>query len=485
MLDGPFPAGGLARGVSDGTIFKSSDPGVRALAFTRVREAGAGVARITVDWRNVVAAAPPPGFDARDPASPGYDFALVDGAVRSAVAAGLTPLLVVFHAPAFAEAPGRWPYAYQGSWDPDPAALEAFAAALATRYDGSFPDPDVPGAALPRVRLFQAWNEPNLARYLAPQWIVRDGRWSAFSPLLYRELLDGFYAGVKSVAPGDLVASAGVAPDGDPEGVGRMAPVSFLRGLLCLAPAGKGRLRRAGGCAGPARLDALAFHPLSVGDPDRAAISSLDVSVSDAAKVTGLLRAAERLRTVAPAGAKPVWVTEINWESAPPSASGVPASLQAGWVSRALHRLWAAGVDLVAWQFLIDPFPALSYATPTGGLADYARPAGLYSAGPGGDPAAAQPKQFLTGFRFPFDPLRVDRSHVRVWALTSAPRQAVELLGRRPGGSLRVLARLHADGAGVLNALVGLRGPWYLELRSGALDSAGEAVGSRPTLSPG
>ena len=176
--------------------------------------------RIPVDWRDFVAAAPPAGFQARDPASPAYRFARLDAAVESAAAAGLEPLLVVSHAPAFAEAPHRWPYAYPGSWAPSPAALEEFAAALARRYDGSFPDPATPGRALPRVRLFQAWNEPNLARYLEPQWVAAGGRWSAFSPLLYRQLLNGFYAGVKSVQPADVVVTAGVAPNGEPQAWG-------------------------------------------------------------------------------------------------------------------------------------------------------------------------------------------------------------------------------------------------------------------------
>ena len=83
----------------------------------------------------------PPDFDASDPASPAYDFTAVDAAVRETVAAGLTPLLVVLRAPAFAEAPHRWPYAYPGSWAPNPAAFGEFATAVARRYDGSFPDP--------------------------------------------------------------------------------------------------------------------------------------------------------------------------------------------------------------------------------------------------------------------------------------------------------------------------------------------------------
>ena len=212
----------------------SPEAAVREQALARIRATGASVVRIPVEWRYIVSADPPAGFDASDPASPAYDFTTVDAAVRDTVAAGLTPLLVVVRAPAFAEAPNRWPYAYPGSWAPNPAAFGEFATAVARRYDGSFPDPLAPGSALPRVRLLEAWNEPNLARYLEPQWVVVGGRWRAFSPLLYRQLLNAFYAAVKSVEPTDTVIAAGLAPNGEPAGVGRMTPVRFLRGMLCL-----------------------------------------------------------------------------------------------------------------------------------------------------------------------------------------------------------------------------------------------------------
>jgi hypothetical protein len=470
LLYGPFPQGGLTRAISDGGLLLDEHQAVRELALARIRAAGATVVRIPVDWRDVAVATPPPGFQARDPASPGYDFARIDASVISAVTAGLTPLLVVFHAPAFAEAPQRWPYAYLGSWAPSPEALENFAAALARRYDGSFPDPNAPGRTLPRVSLFQAWNEPNLARYLEPQWVDQGGSWVAFSPLLYRAMLNGFYAGVKSVQPDDVVVSAGVAPNGEPPGIGRMAPLTFLRGLLCVSPSGR-RVRT--GCAEPAHFDVLAFHPLSVGDPDIPATLATDVSVADAAKVTALLARARVLRTALPVGPKPLWVTEINWESAPQTPKGVPPSLQALWISRALHRLWVAGVGLVDWEFLIDAYPGVLATTPTGATFEYTRYAGLYSAGIGGNPESAQPKPFLRGFSFPFDPLRVNAKRVRVWALLMHPHQSVLLQReRRGGGPWGTVALLHANRYGVLNVLVWLRGALRLRLQSGGADSA-------------
>jgi hypothetical protein len=474
LLDGPFPTGGLLRGVSDGTLLLSEDAQVRALAVGRIAATGARIIRIPVDWRDRVEPDPPAGFDARNPASPAYRFAILDAAVISAVSAGETPLLVVSHAPAFAEAPHRWDYAYPGSWAPSPAALQAFAAALARRYDGSFADPLHEGRVLPRVRLFQAWNEPNLPRYLEPQWAVANGHWSAFSPLLYRQMLNSFYAGIKSVQPTGVVVAAGIAPNGDPAGVGRMAPTVFLGAMLCLRDAGR--------CPDPAHFDVLAFHPLSIGNPDVSAASSEDVSIADAAKVTSLLRRAQRLRTVRPAGAKPVWVTELNWESAPQSPTGVPANRQAPWISRALHRLWVAGVSLVDWQFLIDPYPALGLGGPTGGSVSVSRPAGLFSAGVDGNTASARPKPFLRGFTLPFDPLRVNTRRVRLWALLMRPRALVRAQRLTRARGWRTFARLRGDSHGVLNQEVPLAGPAALRLISGSLSSAPARVPGGPSL---
>ncbi len=501
LLYGPFPQGGLTRGISDPTLIMSPDAAVREQALTRIRAAGASVVRIPVEWRYIVSANPPAGFDAADPASPAYDFTMVDSAVRDTVAAGLMPLLVVTRAPAFAEAPRRWPYAYPGSWAPNPAAFGEFASAVARRYDGSFPDPLEAGRALPRVRLLEAWNEPNLARYLEPQWVAEGGRWRAFSPLLYRQLLNAFYAAVKAVEPSDTVIATGVAPNGEAPGVGRMTPVRFLREMLCLegeteAKAGprverggarKTKKARAGkalrastgedtACPDPPHFDVLAFHPLSFESPDRSAASSQDVAIADIAKVTGLLARAERAGTALPrARRKSVWVTELNWESAPQAAHGVPGRLQASWISRALHRLWIAGVGMAEWQFLVNPYPGTPLATSTGGVVYVPRPAGLYSAGVvdgRSEPAVARPKPFLLGFAFPFDPLRVDREHVRVWALLVRPGERVLLQRLARGGRWRTVVGLHADGYGVLNQLVRLRGAADLRLASEGLMSA-------------
>jgi hypothetical protein len=255
-----------------------------------------------------------------------------------------------------------------------------------------------------------------------------------------------------------------------------MAPVSFLEGLLCLGAARTS-------CPDKPHLDVLAFHPLSVFNPDVPAVSKLDVAISDMTKITGLLARAVRLHTVLPAGPHPLWVTELNWESSPPTPKGVPAPLQAAWISRALHRLWVAGVSLVDWQFLIDPYGGTPLASPDGNIELYPRPAGLYAPGPGGNTTLARPKPFLRGFTLPFDPLRVNRRQLRVWALLIHASESALLQRQDRGGRWQTIDRLHANRYGVINRLLRLSGAARLRLRVGKLDSTSAPVSSASTRS--
>ena len=120
-------------------------------------------------------------------------------------------------APGFAEGPGRPSSATAGSWKPDAGAYGQFARAVAIRYSGSY-------EGLPRVRYYQAWNEPNLSMYLAPQY---KGKRSV-APEIYRRLLNSFYAGVKGVDRANVVITGGTAPYGDEPGGDRTRPLTFL-----------------------------------------------------------------------------------------------------------------------------------------------------------------------------------------------------------------------------------------------------------------
>ncbi len=94
------------------------------------------------------------------------------------------------------DSPPVWAQAGNCSLQGPPRALEDFAdflTALATRYRG-------------RIRAYEIWNEPNLAR----EWCDESP-----DPAAYVRLLAVAYKAVKAADPSALVISAGLAPTGD------------------------------------------------------------------------------------------------------------------------------------------------------------------------------------------------------------------------------------------------------------------------------
>ena len=76
----------------------------RSTRFQDVRAAGASYVRIIVEWNAIAPTALPTGFEATDPASPAYSWGWLDNTVESAEAAGLTPILDIVGAQAWARA---------------------------------------------------------------------------------------------------------------------------------------------------------------------------------------------------------------------------------------------------------------------------------------------------------------------------------------------------------------------------------------------
>lgn len=422
MLAVPAPASARAATLSLGFLdgaFSGGDA-ERGPWLSRAVASGADILRIDVGWDAPNSPTRPPGFDARNPADPVYDFTRADAAVVAATSQGLRVLASFTGAPRWAEGPGRPADADGGSWKPDPQALEDYGAALATRYSGTFADPARPGQNLPRVDAFQVWNEPNLDKYLSPQW--SGGR--TFAPAHYRRMLSAFYRGVKSVRPTALVVSAGTAPFGDPEAGGhRIMPARFVREMLCLRQVGK-RLRATASCPDPARFDVLAHHPYSVGAPARAALNPDDVSIPDIGKLTRLLRAAEHTGGALPRRRHRVWVTEVSYDSSPPDPQGVPAALHARYLEQAFYLLWRQGVDTITWFQIHDQLPVPSYAATL--------QSGVYY-------ADGRPKLAQQAFRFPLVAERAGRGSLRVWG--RAPVAGTLRIERRAGSGGWALVR--------------------------------------------
>ena len=389
----------------------------------RTADAGADIVRIELSWVAPNTPRPPAGFDARDPADPAYDFSNADAAIRAATARGMKVLASFTGAPRWAEGSHRPADAPPGSWRPSPAALEDYGAALARRYSGHFPDPAHPGTLLPAVTAFQVWNEPNLSKYLSPQWSGR----RAVAPAHYRRMLNAFYRGVKSVNRRALVVTAGTGPFGDPQpGGNRLMPARFVRDLLCLRRSG-GRLRKAR-CADPAHFDILAHHPYSVGAPTRSALNRDDVSIPDMGRLVRLLRVAERTGGALGRARHRLWVTEVSYDSRGPDPDGVPLARHARYLGEALYQLWRSGVDTVFWFQVRDQAPDPSFAA--------TNQSGLFFRG-------GRPKPALRAYRFPVVARRSGPGKVLVWG--RAPAAGTLVIERRAGSRWRVARTLHVN----------------------------------------
>jgi hypothetical protein len=414
----------------------------------RARAIGVDTARVSSGWGGLAPARP---ANPTDPADPAYRWGSLDAGVRSLVASGITPIIGLTGAPAWAEGAKRPASATPGTWRPDGKAYAAFAQALARRYDGSFRDPLAPGATLPKVSAFQAWNEPNLDKYLTPQWTKRGRRFRSASPAIYRALLDGFYRGIKAGQPGATVVSAGTAPFGDPvPGGRRIMPARFTRDLLCVTR----KLRKVRDCTGP-RFDVLAHHPYSVRGPLAPALNADDVSVPDLGRLTRPLRRAEKLGTALPRGRRHrVWVTEISWDSNPPDPDGVPAARQALWLQQAMQVLWKQGVDTINWFQIRDQAPVPSFSE--------TYQSGVFL-------RDGRPKPSATAFAFPFVVTSRTARTAKVWL--RAPARGTIRLEKRVGGRWKPAGSVTASRHAVVQRSVTRSGATALRARQGQLTS--------------
>jgi hypothetical protein len=373
--------------------------------MARAKAAGGTVWRFSLQWATVSPTQPPSLADAANPSWSGYNWTAADAIVRDIGAAGLQPLIVILDAPTWAEGPKRpsSSVAPAGTWDPSASWYGAFATALATRYSGTFVDPLDSSEPLPAVRYWEAWNEPNLAVYLTPQWTAAN---KPASPAIYRSLLDAFYTSVKAVAPQDEVAGGTTAPFGDPPGGQRMPPVTFWRALLCLS---SGKHPHAT-CHAHAYMDALSHHPYPLGPPTTHAVDPGDISVPDLAKVTSLVPIAERAGTLLPRGPKPLWITELSWDTNPPNPNGLSPALQAQYLEGALYVLWREGTSIITWWNLRDDNPSPGWVTTLA--------SGIYSQGP--TIAQDAPKLSYTAFSFPFTAYRTN-GVAQLWGMAPNP----------------------------------------------------------------
>lgn len=438
----PASATGLKIGFLDDVL--QGSPDTAAPWLERAVSSEADNVRISSGWGGIAPSRP---AAPTDPADPAYSWSALDQAVRGVVGAGLQPFISLTGAPAWAEGSGRPSDIRQGTWKPNARAFRSFAQALARRYDGSYRDAD--GRELPRVRAFQPWNEPNLDLYLAPQWTRKGRRYTNTGPIIYRNLQNAFYLGVKRSQKTATVVTAGTAPFGDPNpGGSRTMPALFVRNMLCL----NRKLRTT--CKSKTRFDAIAHHPYSVGAPTRKALNTDDVSIPDLRKLTRPVAAAVKLGRALPRKRKALWITEISYDSSPPDPDGVPERTHARYLAQMLALLNRQGASVITWFQIRDQAPEPSYGA--------TNQSGVYF-------RDGRPKLAQRAFAFPVVVTSTTRTRARLWL--RAPAAGTVALQRRVRGKWRSAGRVRARKHQVIQRSVARKGASAFRAKQGAATS--------------
>ncbi len=403
------PAGASASS-SQFTVFdaprelKGDDAALRAQTLDELQALGVQWLRVTLYWKDVAPepeATRAPVFDERDP-DEGYVWGRYDPVIREARARGMQILLTV------SGPVPRWATRTKKDFvtEPSPLRFERFTTAVGRRYGDD-------------VSFWAVWNEPNQPNFLLPQF--RNGR--PASPAIYRRLFQAADRGLRAGGQGDDPLLAGeTAPRGTRLVV---APVTFLRGTLCL----DAQFRRSSRC-GRLPADGWAHHPYTTqAGPWFVPGRSTDVTIGVLGRLSSALARAERAGALrADTG---IYITEFGVQSEPDPNVGVSQTAQAEYRSIA-ERIAARNprVKSFAQYLMRDDFPREN-------LPESRRYSGFESGlrGSGGEAKLA-----YEGFRLPLVALRGSR-RTTLWGLVrpAAGATTVTLEYRDRGGAWRRL----------------------------------------------
>ena len=309
-----------------------------AAAFSDYKALHVQELRIDLVWARVATSRP---ADATDPADPAYDWSAYDKAIEEAAAEGIHVLLSIVGTPAWAN--GGKP---QNVAPADARNLREFAVAAATRYSGGYLSG---GSALPAVRDWTAWNEPNNPVFLVPQWKRTKAGWTIASAAAYAKICNAVVDGVHSLPyAGERVACGVTAPRGNnapTSARSSVSPLAFLRAVK------KDGLKT---------FDAWAHNPY-YSRPTETPASRPRTPNGTAATAVVLGNLSDLTRTLTQLyGDKRVWLTEYGYQTNPPdSIFGVSWAKQAAYLTQAVAIARRnPRVDLLLW-FLLRDEPSL------------------------------------------------------------------------------------------------------------------------------
>src|SRR5205085_83559 len=154
----------------------------------------------------------------QDPADPAYDWTLYDRAVRYAAQNGIQVLFTILFTPKWANGGAARNVPPSNYND-----LRNFAYAAAERYSGRYIPVDETGeTALPAVKKWLAWNEPN-----NPIWLKQSSGGRFVSPKEYAKICTAIYPGVHNTNfGGEQVACGATGPRGNNQAKPGALPVA-------------------------------------------------------------------------------------------------------------------------------------------------------------------------------------------------------------------------------------------------------------------
>jgi hypothetical protein len=366
------------------------DPAQRDAAFDQIASLGAHALRVVLYWKDVAPDADSrvkPKLDMADPAS--YNWDKYQTVLDKAKGLGWT-VQVTASGPV-----PRW--ATNGALDnvsrPSPNEFRMFMTALSKHFGSD-------------VARWSIWNEPNHPDFLQPQY---DSKHRPASPKIYRGLYAAALRGLAAAGDTKPVLMGETAPTGTGKDV---APLTFLRGALCLSESYK----KVGKCA-KLRVDGYAHHaytnkagPLYVPPgPNNVMIGTLSrlTKALDRAAAAGVVNKGLG-----------IYLTEFGIQSVPDPIVGVSLSKQSDFRSYAERIAYYNPRVKVFSQYLLRD------DLPVEGDADQ-KYSGFES---GLESSAGKPKPSLDSFRLPLVAKKTSGStRVSLWGLARPAKGATKV----------------------------------------------------------
>jgi hypothetical protein len=393
----------------------SSLPTARAL--------GTRIVRVSMPWNSMApnrGSKHRPSVNLSSPgAYPDSAWAPYDTLVRDARANGLQVTIQI------AGGPPRWatgakaPHKYLSNpnlfgWRPNAKLYGQFVHAVMQRYSGHF-RPSGASSALPAVRIWSFWNEPNFGTHLGPQTTA--GSTVPVAPSMYRSLLNAAWKAVHQTGHGrDTLLFGELDPlgnslrkpghrGGTPGVRGTTGPLSFVRALYCVDNRYRpltGSVARSWGCptsrsasrrfrsANPALFDSTGFamHPYTLKEaPDATRVNGNYATFPVLYRLTTALD--KVTRAYGSHKRFPIYNTEFGFITHPPSGHGFPSPARASIYLNQSEYLSYRNRRIATYdQYLLGDPPVIR------GRAAPGFNTGLYT-------SAGKPKATLNAFRLP------------------------------------------------------------------------------------